>query len=191
MLPVVCCFAVSLLRFYKILKILFFGLKFEVDVFSVAVPSLAVQFVPSTHHRCGISRVHYPVILSSLLHECNSRSTVVQYCNFHRMFHTCYSSPLSRLMSLEAENWTCEAHEVWTSSWRCLTAKLILAMHALLIEYLAGVAGGIVVVLVGHPFDTTKTRLQTSPYGFYSGTIDCVKKTWRREGVGGFYSGEY
>ena len=65
------------------------------------------------------------------------------------------------------------------------------SVNALLTEYLAGVAGGIVVVLVGHPFDTTKTRLQTSPLGFYGGTIDCVKKTLRREGVGGFYSGAY
>ena len=63
-------------------------------------------------------------------------------------------------------------------------------MNGLLTEYLAGVAGGIVVVFVGHPFDTTKTRLQTSPQGFYGGTIDCVKKTFKLEGIGGFYSGE-
>jgi solute carrier family 25 (mitochondrial carnitine/acylcarnitine transporter), member 20/29 len=62
-------------------------------------------------------------------------------------------------------------------------------MRALVTEYVAGVAGGVVVVFVGHPFDTTKTRLQTSPEGFYRGTIDCVKKTLRREGFGGFYSG--
>jgi hypothetical protein len=43
----------------------------------------------------------------------------------------------------------------------------------------------------GHPFDTTKTRLQTSPHGFYNGTIDCVKKTLKSEGIGGFYSGRY
>jgi solute carrier family 25 carnitine/acylcarnitine transporter 20/29 len=36
---------------------------------------------------------------------------------------------------------------------------------------------------------TTKTRLQTSPRGFYKGTLDCVTKTWRWEGVGGFYAG--
>lgn len=56
-------------------------------------------------------------------------------------------------------------------------------------EYVAGVAGGVVVVFVGHPFDTTKTRLQTSPQGFYRGTIDCVKQTLKREGFRGFYSG--
>eukprot|EP01041_Mallomonas_annulata_P002206 gene2207-4293_t len=43
--------------------------------------------------------------------------------------------------------------------------------------------------LSGHPFDTTKTRLQTSPPKFYAGTIDCVKKTLKWEGLGGFYKG--
>lgn len=56
-------------------------------------------------------------------------------------------------------------------------------------DYLAGVAGGVAVVLIGHPFDTVKTRLQTSPIGVYGGTIDCVKQTFRQEGAKGFYSG--
>ena len=59
----------------------------------------------------------------------------------------------------------------------------------LFVDYLAGIAGGIAVVVVGHPFDTTKTRLQTAPQGFYSGTADCVRKTFRVEGLSGFYSG--
>jgi solute carrier family 25 carnitine/acylcarnitine transporter 20/29 len=45
------------------------------------------------------------------------------------------------------------------------------------------------VVLVGHPFDTTKTRLQTSPRGFYAGTMDCVRQTVKFEGLKGFYAG--
>lgn len=56
-------------------------------------------------------------------------------------------------------------------------------------DYLAGVAGGIAVVLIGHPFDTVKTRLQTSPLGIYQGTVDCVMKTFQQEGAKGFYSG--
>ena len=56
-------------------------------------------------------------------------------------------------------------------------------------DYLAGVAGGVAVVLIGHPFDTVKTRLQTSPLGIYHGTVDCVQKTFRQEGAKGFYSG--
>jgi len=58
-----------------------------------------------------------------------------------------------------------------------------------LVDYISGVAGGVAVVIVGHPFDTTKTRLQTSPPGFYNGTLDCVYKTIKWEGVKGFYSG--
>jgi solute carrier family 25 carnitine/acylcarnitine transporter 20/29 len=57
------------------------------------------------------------------------------------------------------------------------------------IDMTAGVAGGIVVVLTGHPFDTTKTRLQTAPPGFYTGTLDCVKKTLKWEGLNGFFTG--
>lgn len=59
----------------------------------------------------------------------------------------------------------------------------------LFVDYVAGIAGGIAVVLVGHPFDTTKTRLQTAPQGFYTGTVDCVRKTFRIEGLSGFYAG--
>ena len=62
-------------------------------------------------------------------------------------------------------------------------------MRSLLVDYVAGVCGGVTVVLVGHPFDTTKTRLQVSPKGFYAGTLDCVSKTWRHEGLRGFYAG--
>lgn len=32
--------------------------------------------------------------------------------------------------------------------------------HEVLINYVSGVCGGVAVVLIGHPFDTTKTRLQ-------------------------------
>ena len=63
------------------------------------------------------------------------------------------------------------------------------AMNAALVNYIAGVAGGVAVVLTGHPFDTTKTRMQTAPAQFYSGTLDCCKKTLRHEGIGGFYAG--
>mmetsp|Transcript_22286 Transcript_22286/g.22459 ORF Transcript_22286/g.22459 Transcript_22286/m.22459 type:complete len:344 (+) Transcript_22286:238-1269(+) len=58
-----------------------------------------------------------------------------------------------------------------------------------LIDYVAGAAGGVTVVLIGHPFDTIKTRLQTAPPGFYGNTADCIRKTLRKEGVGGFFKG--
>jgi len=43
--------------------------------------------------------------------------------------------------------------------------------------------------LVGHPFDLTKTRLQTAAPGAYTGAIDVVKKTVARDGVKGLYRG--
>ena len=61
----------------------------------------------------------------------------------------------------------------------------------MIIDIFAGTLGGIAVVLVGHPFDTTKTRLQTAPRGFYKNTIDCVRKTLQWEGMKGFYRGVY
>ncbi|EEB97736.1 hypothetical protein MPER_02881, partial [Moniliophthora perniciosa FA553] len=36
-----------------------------------------------------------------------------------------------------------------------------------------------------HPFDLTKTRLQTAPPGTYTGALDVVKKALARDGVSG------
>lgn len=70
-------------------------------------------------------------------------------------------------------------------------------------SFIAGGVGGVCVVLVGesfalfqlpqvrvrstagHPFDLTKTRLQTAPPGTYSGAVDVVKKTLARDGITG------
>ncbi|KAL6066959.1 mitochondrial ornithine carrier protein, variant 2 [Balamuthia mandrillaris] len=52
----------------------------------------------------------------------------------------------------------------------------------------AGMAG----VCAGHPFDTVKVRLQAQ-YGtqrlLYAGLGECVRSTWRAEGLVGFYKG--
>jgi len=56
-------------------------------------------------------------------------------------------------------------------------------------SFLSGGVGGISAVLVGHPFDLTKTRLQTAPSGTYTGALDVVKKTLARDGVKGLYRG--
>lgn len=54
----------------------------------------------------------------------------------------------------------------------------------------AGGVGGICAVIVGHPFDLVKVRLQTADKGVYTGAIDVVKKTIAREGVArGLYAG--
>ncbi|CDZ98472.1 carnitine acyl carnitine carrier [Phaffia rhodozyma] len=55
--------------------------------------------------------------------------------------------------------------------------------------FVAGGVGGMSAVLVGHPFDLTKTRLQTAAPGTYTGAIDVVKKTVARDGVRGMYRG--
>lgn len=47
----------------------------------------------------------------------------------------------------------------------------------------AGGVGGVCAVLVGHPFDLVKVRLQTAEKGVYSGAMDVVRKTVAREGM--------
>ncbi|KAI0936490.1 hypothetical protein AcW1_000716 [Taiwanofungus camphoratus] len=56
-------------------------------------------------------------------------------------------------------------------------------------SFIAGGFGGVAAVLVGHPFDLTKTRLQTAAPGTYTGAIDVVKKTLARDGPTGLYRG--
>ncbi|KAJ7076558.1 hypothetical protein B0H15DRAFT_790457 [Mycena belliarum] len=56
-------------------------------------------------------------------------------------------------------------------------------------SFIAGGFGGASAVLVGHPFDLTKTRLQTASAGVYTGAIDVVKKTVAKDGITGLYRG--
>jgi solute carrier family 25 carnitine/acylcarnitine transporter 20/29 len=56
-------------------------------------------------------------------------------------------------------------------------------------SFLSGGFGGVAAVLVGHPFDLTKTRLQTAPNGTYTGAMDVVRKTIAADGVKGLYRG--
>ncbi|KAH0263134.1 hypothetical protein KCU91_g12940, partial [Aureobasidium melanogenum] len=54
----------------------------------------------------------------------------------------------------------------------------------------AGGAGGVCAVIVGHPFDLVKVRLQTAQAGVYSGAMDVVRKTVAKEGLlRGLYAG--
>lgn len=41
-------------------------------------------------------------------------------------------------------------------------------------------------VWTGHPFDLTKTRLQTAAPGVYKGALDVVRQTLARDGVTGY-----
>jgi solute carrier family 25 (mitochondrial carnitine/acylcarnitine transporter), member 20/29 len=66
------------------------------------------------------------------------------------------------------------------------TAK---AAKSSLRDLAAGGVGGVCAVIVGHPFDLVKVRLQTT-HGVYNGAFDCVRKTIAREGMRrGLYAG--
>lgn len=55
--------------------------------------------------------------------------------------------------------------------------------------FIAGWAGGTGLLVVGHPFDTVKTLMQSAEKGTYKNTADCVKQLAARDGLGGFYRG--
>jgi solute carrier family 25 (mitochondrial carnitine/acylcarnitine transporter), member 20/29 len=55
--------------------------------------------------------------------------------------------------------------------------------------FLAGAFSGFTKCMVGHPFDTIKVRLQTSSHAHFSGPLDCLLQTVRKEGVGAVYKG--
>ncbi|KAI9733837.1 MAG: carnitine transporter [Claussenomyces sp. TS43310] len=54
----------------------------------------------------------------------------------------------------------------------------------------AGGFGGVCAVLVGHPFDLVKVRLQTAEKGVYSSAVDVVRRSVAKDGLGrGLYAG--
>ncbi|XP_068325529.1 mitochondrial carnitine/acylcarnitine carrier-like protein [Pyrus communis] len=59
----------------------------------------------------------------------------------------------------------------------------------------AGTMGGVAQLVVGHPFDTIKVKLQSQPTPLpgqppkFSGAIDAVKRTLSAEGAAGLYKG--
>jgi hypothetical protein len=56
-------------------------------------------------------------------------------------------------------------------------------------SFVSGGVGGVCAILVGHPFDLIKTRLQTAHPGEYKGTLDVVSKTLKADGFKGLYRG--
>ncbi|PVU99621.1 hypothetical protein BB559_000534 [Furculomyces boomerangus] len=57
-------------------------------------------------------------------------------------------------------------------------------------EFIAGTFGGWAQVVVGHPFDTLKVRMQTQPTPpIYKNTIHCLQTTIKNEGLAGLYKG--
>lgn len=64
------------------------------------------------------------------------------------------------------------------------------ALASQLRSFAAGGFGGICAVIVGHPFDLVKVRMQTAEAGVYKGAIDVVKKSIARDGLRrGLYAG--
>ncbi|KAF8071030.1 hypothetical protein HT031_001112 [Scenedesmus sp. PABB004] len=59
---------------------------------------------------------------------------------------------------------------------------------AVALDLAAGTAGGVAQLLVGHPFDTIKVKLQSGSQAF-SGPLDAARVTLAREGVKGLYKG--
>ena len=56
------------------------------------------------------------------------------------------------------------------------------------VEIAAGATGGSASILVGQPFDTVKTKLQTYPK-VYKNVYSCIKKTWQENKIRGLYAG--
>ncbi|KAJ1920365.1 hypothetical protein H4219_001340 [Mycoemilia scoparia] len=58
------------------------------------------------------------------------------------------------------------------------------------IGFAAGICSGATKLVVGHPFDTVKVRLQTEGVnGRFNGLIDCIGSTVKKEGVRALYKG--
>ncbi|KAJ1453709.1 mitochondrial carrier domain-containing protein [Pelagophyceae sp. CCMP2097] len=53
----------------------------------------------------------------------------------------------------------------------------------------AGTCSGVASVLVCHPLDTVRTRLQAAAAGEYRGAVDCARRTVAREGASALYKG--
>ncbi|KAG9087462.1 hypothetical protein FS749_002901 [Ceratobasidium sp. UAMH 11750] len=61
--------------------------------------------------------------------------------------------------------------------------------HIRIAGAVAGVGSGVTKVIVGHSFDTIKTRMQVAPVGTYKGALDCLWKTVRNESPLALYKG--
>ncbi|CAL1695584.1 unnamed protein product [Somion occarium] len=70
-----------------------------------------------------------------------------------------------------------------------MTEEVSQSGHVRIVGAIAGIGSGLTKVTVGHGFDTIKTRLQCCPPGIYRGTLDCLVKVVRNEGVFALYKG--
>ena len=56
-------------------------------------------------------------------------------------------------------------------------------------DSIAGVASAVAQTIVGHPADTVKVRLQTSPAGRYTGPVQCLRSIVATSGIPALYRG--
>ncbi|KAK1926214.1 mitochondrial carrier domain-containing protein [Papiliotrema laurentii] len=61
--------------------------------------------------------------------------------------------------------------------------------HNAFIGFAAGICSGWTKLIVGHPFDTIKTRLQCAPPGTFKGAWPCLVETVSKEGPRALYKG--
>ncbi|GMS97254.1 hypothetical protein PENTCL1PPCAC_19429 [Pristionchus entomophagus] len=68
-------------------------------------------------------------------------------------------------------------------------------MSEVVLNFMAGGVGGMCTVIVGHPFDTVKVRVQTMPMPapgqkpMFTGALDCCRQTMAKEGFFALYKG--
>jgi solute carrier family 25 carnitine/acylcarnitine transporter 20/29 len=58
-----------------------------------------------------------------------------------------------------------------------------------LLDFAAGIVGGVAGIAVGHPFDTVKVRLQSDTAKRFAGPADALRQTVRHEGAMGLFKG--
>ena len=100
------------------------------------------------------------------------------------LFTSTHSTAMTSKSPLKAENLP-SAEEI-KEDVVVATKSSLQSLRALV----AGGVGGVCAVVVGHPFDLVKVRLQTAEKGVYNGAMDVVRRTIAREGLArGLYAG--
>jgi len=81
--------------------------------------------------------------------------------------------------------------ETATSSWMATSSSSSSSFRSSVKSFLSGGIGGVAAVLVGHPFDLIKVRMQTGTVGGTTdaGVFGALSKTLRSEGIRGLYRG--
>ena len=106
-------------------------------------------------------------------HPLRARASLFNSATIFPEARFCHATPLT--MSSTAEEAKEKLKEEASNAAKSATSSLR--------DFTAGGVGGICAVIVGHPFDLVKVRLQTAEKGVYTGALDVVRKTIAREGL--------